>query len=143
MGAFVARVRPRWSDMDVFGHVNHASTVTLFEEARVALLFGEAARQGLDKMAAGIVVAKLAVDYHSPLHVDGGPVRVEISVRQLRSASFTVDHAIYNGVSESDAVVATAETLLVPYDTLIGRPRRLTEAERNFLACYRIGGDDA
>ncbi|HEX4705043.1 MAG TPA: thioesterase family protein, partial [Pseudonocardiaceae bacterium] len=46
MGVFVAEVRPRWSDMDSFGHVNHANTVTLLEEARVDLLFGEGARHG-------------------------------------------------------------------------------------------------
>ena len=43
VGVFVAEVRPRWSDMDAYGHVNHANTVTLLEEARVELLFSEAA----------------------------------------------------------------------------------------------------
>jgi acyl-CoA thioester hydrolase len=37
-------------------------------------------------------------------------------------------------------VAATAETRLVPYDTESGRPRRLTEEERDFLAAYRSNG---
>lgn len=139
MGAFVAEVRPRWSDMDVFGHVNHANTVTLLEEARVALLFGEAGRHGAASMADGMVVARLVVDYHAPLVADGTPARVEIAVRELRAASFILDYSVHSGRRGSDAVVATAETLMVPYDLATKRPRRLTDAERDFLAGYHAG----
>jgi acyl-CoA thioester hydrolase len=125
--------------MDVFGHVNHASMVTILEEARVDLLFTEGRRHGATSMAAGMVVARLVVDYHAPLVADGTSVRVEIAVRELRAASFTLDYTVYNGRRSSDAVVATAETLLVPYDVEATRPRRLTDAERDFLAGYRAG----
>jgi acyl-CoA thioester hydrolase len=143
VGVFIAEVRPRWSDMDAYGHVNHANTVTLLEEARVALLFVEAARQGNDGMARGVVVARLVVDYHTPLVADGNTVRVEMSVREMRHASFTLDYEVHSGPLASDPVVATAETLLVPYDTGNGRPRRLTESERDFLAAYRSGSNGA
>jgi len=139
LGVFVAEISPRWSDMDAFGHVNHASTVTLLEEARIDLLFDEAGRHGAAGMANGMVVARLVVDYHAPLVFDGASVRVAIVVRDLRAASFTLDYTVHNGRHESDAVVATAETLLVPYDREAARPRRLTEAERDFLAGYRAG----
>jgi acyl-CoA thioester hydrolase len=62
---------------------------------------------------------------------------VEISVRELRSASFTLDYTVHSGRDEKGAVVATAETLMVPYNLQSARPRRLTEAERDFLAGYR------
>ena len=140
MGVFIADVRPRWSDMDAFGHVNHANTVTLLEEARVALLFGEAARQGAGGMTKGVVVARLVVDYHAPLVADGGMVRVAMTVREMRTASFTLDYEVHSGPSVDDPVAATAETMLVPYDTATGRPRRLTEEERDFLAAYRSNG---
>jgi acyl-CoA thioester hydrolase len=125
--------------MDAFGHVNHANTVTLIEEARVDMLFGEAGRQGAVSMADGMVVARLVVDYLTPLTVDGSSVRIEVSVRELRAASFTLDYRLHSGRRESDAVVATAETLMVPYDLDAARPRRLTDTERDFLAGYRAG----
>jgi len=140
VGAFVTEVRPRWSDMDAFGHVNHANTVTLLEDARVGLLFVEASRRGLTGMAQGMVVARLVVNYHAPLVFTGDPVRVEIAVRALRAASFVLDYRLYGGRSEQDEVVATAETLMAPFDVAAGRPRRLTEAERDFLAGYHSGG---
>jgi acyl-CoA thioester hydrolase len=140
VGVFIAEVRPRWSDMDPFGHVNHANTVTLLEEARVDLLFGEAARKGAGGMTRGVVVARLVVDYHAPLVADGGTVRVAMTVREMRPASFTLDYEVHSGPSADDPMAATAETMLVPYDTESGRPRRLTEEERDFLAAYRSNG---
>ncbi|NHD18411.1 MULTISPECIES: acyl-CoA thioesterase [Actinopolyspora] len=130
MGAFVTEVPIRWSDMDAFGHVNHARTVTLLEEARAGLLFTEAERRGHGGMADGMVVARLTVDYRSPVDYRMGHVQVRMSVRELRRASFVVDYAVAAGGTDS---VATAETLMVPYDLTAGRPRRLTEGEFSFL----------
>jgi acyl-CoA thioester hydrolase len=137
VGVFVAEVRPRWSDMDAFGHVNHANTVTLLEEARIDLLFVEASRHGAAGMADGMVVARLVVDYHQPLLANGTKVRVEMSVRDLRRVSFTLGYTVHSGLSHDDPVVATAETMLVPFDIQLGRPRRLSETERDFLAAWK------
>jgi acyl-CoA thioester hydrolase len=143
VGVFVTEVRPRWSDMDAYGHVNHANTVTLLEEARVAMLFTEAARHGNTGMARGMVVARLVVDYHSPLVANGTTFRVAMAVREMRNASFTLDYEVHSGPLETDPVAATAQTMLVPYDVATGRPRRLSEPERDFLAAYRTGGNGA
>ncbi|TDV38750.1 acyl-CoA thioesterase [Actinophytocola oryzae] len=126
--------------MDAFGHVNHANTVTLLEEARVELLFGEATRLGAGGMTRGVVVARLVVDYHAPLVANGTSVRVAMTVREMHAASFTLDYSVHGGPTEDDMVAATAQTRLVPYDTENGRPRRLTEEERDFLAAYRSNG---
>jgi acyl-CoA thioester hydrolase len=143
LGVFVTGVRPRWSDMDAYGHVNHANTVTLLEEARIDLLFTEAARHGVSEMAKGLVVARLVVDYLAPLVFTGDEIVVEMSVRELKSASFTLDYTVRDGRQEGSAVVTTAETLMVPYNLTAGRPRRLLEAERDFLAGWRAGGNGA
>lgn len=129
--------------MDAFGHVNHANTVTLLEEARIDLLFVEGSRHGAGAIADGVVVARLVVDYHAPLLATGATVRVEMSVREMRNASFTLDYTVHSGLSHGDPVVATAETMLVPYDMKLGRPRRLSEAERDFLAAWRSGSNGA
>lgn len=134
VGAFVAEVPLRWSDMDAFGHVNHAKTVTLLEQARVAFLFTEAERQGLFGMSGGMVVARVVIDYHAPVVYQEGSLRVRMTVRDLRAASFLIDYQAHAGGS---AAVATAETLMVPYDLHSARPRRLTAEERDFLGKWR------
>ncbi|MCS7476186.1 acyl-CoA thioesterase [Umezawaea endophytica] len=143
MGVFVTGVRPRWSDMDAFGHVNHANTVTLLEEARIDLLFTEAARHGVTDMTQGVVVARLVVDYIAPIVFTGDEIVVEMSVRELRTASFLLDYTVRNQRGDDSVVVTKAETLLVPYNVTAARPRRLDEAERDFLAGWRAGGNGA
>ncbi|EHR49888.1 putative thioesterase [Saccharomonospora marina XMU15] len=140
VGQYVALVRPRWSDMDVFGHVNHANLVTLLEEARVPLLFDGAEAKGLSEFAKGIVVVRLEVAYRTPIVVDGREVRVEITLSQLRHASFTLDYLVRTGCGEGDEVAATASTVLAPYDVNLARPRRLTASERAYLSSHLPGG---
>ncbi|SFB26306.1 acyl-CoA thioester hydrolase [Amycolatopsis marina] len=131
--------------MDVFRHVNHANMVTLLEEARVPLLFGDNADPGLPGFAEGIVVVRLSVDYRAPVVVRGAGLRVKISLRELRFASFTLDYEVRDGLSEKDILAVSAQTTLAPYDVRTGRPRRLSEDEREFLR-KRLdgsGGSDA
>lgn len=135
---FEVEVAVRWSDMDAYGHVNHARTVTLIEEARVKLLFTEMSRHGLDQFVGGLLVARLAVDYVAPLVHDGRPVVVRMWVTEVRAASFVLRYSV---LRRDGRVVATAQTTMVPYDLAGTRPRRLTHAEREFLARWTIDGD--
>ncbi|MDT8914450.1 thioesterase family protein [Amycolatopsis sp. PS_44_ISF1] len=131
---YVSHVQPRWSDMDVFGHVNHANVVTLLEEARVPLLFGEGVKAGLTELPKGLVVVELTVRYRKPVIARPGiPVRVEIGLTKLRAASVTLTHQVHTGPEESDPVAVTAELVLAPYDTTKLRPRRLSAPETEFL----------
>ncbi|MET7998554.1 thioesterase family protein [Amycolatopsis sp. NPDC005232] len=131
---YVSHVRPRWSDMDVYGHVNHANMVTLLEEARIPVLFGDAVKAGLTELPKGVVVVKLGVHYRAPIVVTPETsVRVEITLTELRAASITLAYVVHTGPEESDPVAVTAETVLAPYDTVKLRPRRLSAEETEFL----------
>ncbi|MFF1613557.1 acyl-CoA thioesterase [Amycolatopsis sp. NPDC058278] len=130
---YVAHVRPRWTDMDVYGHINHAKLVTLLEEARIPLLFSAAVEAGLEQLPKGIVVVRLEVAYKAPIVVSGQQLRIDIDLTELRAASFTLAYRVHTGPGEDDPVAVTAETLLAPYDTVELRPRRLTPAESEFL----------
>ncbi len=136
MARFSTDVAVRWSDMDVYGHVNNARVVTLLEEARTELLFGEGARRGAHTLAEGVVVVELLVRYRQPLVYSASPVRVRLWVSELLAASFAVEYVVAG--TAGDAV--TARTRLAAYDTAAQRPRRLTPGERVFLAAFRDGG---
>ena len=138
MAVFITDVAVRWSDMDVYGHVNNACVVTLLEEARTELLFAEGARRGAQTLAGGVVVVELLVRYRQPLVYSANPVRVQLWVSELRAASFMLDYA----VAGTDGNAVVARTQLAPYDTAEHRPRRLMPAEHEFLATFQDGGDD-
>lgn len=141
MSAYSTAIAVRWSDMDVFGHVNNARTVTLLEEARTELLFSAVARDGgAGELERGLLVARLSVHYQRPLRYTGAAAQVTLWVGTLRAAWFDLDYEVADGCSGQR--VATARTQLVPYDLDAGRPRRLTAAEREFLGGYRDDRSD-
>jgi acyl-CoA thioester hydrolase len=127
----------RWSDLDAFGHVNNARFLTLYEEARVALMFTLARERGLTSFEEGVVISRHEIDYLRPVDyaVEGGghprpaQVRVEMWVERIQPSRFTVAYELLDG----PAVASRARSVCVPYDLAAGRPRRLTTAEDSFL----------
>jgi acyl-CoA thioester hydrolase len=124
----------RWSDMDVYGHVNNARFLTLYEEARVAMFFVGAREHGLGSFEEGIVIARHEIDYLRPVNYSE-PVRVEIWISELRAASFTVSYELF----DAGVLASRAKSICVPYNLAEGHPRRLNQAERDFLAPYFAG----
>jgi acyl-CoA thioester hydrolase len=131
---FAVEVAVRWSDMDAYGHVNHARTVTLLEEARTELLFNEMPRRGMGHIDGGIVVTKLSVEYLWPLVYDGEPVLVEAWVADVKAASFVLRYAMRGRLDPR--VLTRAETTMVPYNLISTKPRRLSPVERDFLTLW-------
>jgi acyl-CoA thioester hydrolase len=125
---FVYHVSLRWSDLDAYGHVNNARFLTLYEEARVAMMFVGARSAGLSTFEEGVVVSRHEVDYLRPVDY-GDPVRIEMWIDELRPSRFTVCYELFDG----DVLASRARSILVPFDLDKSRPRRLTDAEQEFL----------
>ena len=132
---FIHDVAVRWSDMDAYGHVNNAVFLTLLEEARVAMFFVGARAHGLGSFEEGIVIARHEIDYRRPVDY-GSPVRVEMWISVLKAASFTVDYELFAG----EVLACRARSVCVPYNLAQGHPRRLHDAEREFLEPYLLTG---
>jgi acyl-CoA thioester hydrolase len=135
----------RWSDQDPYRHVNHATVVTLLEDARTALLFDAAVREGVAAFEAGLLVAKVQVAYRRPIPWDRRGVRARMWCEQVRAASFTVGYELLLPTAGPDGEewdtakpAVVADTQLVPYDLAAERPRRLTADERSFLDRYTV-----
>jgi acyl-CoA thioester hydrolase len=133
----------RWSDLDAYGHVNNARFLTLYEEARVAMMFVGARAQGLTSFEEGVVIARHEVDYLRPVDYDTSSptavrpppqVRIELWVEDIRAARFTIAYELFDG----DGVASRARSVLVPFNLSTARPRRLTAQERAFLDSYAI-----
>jgi len=131
---FVHHVAVRWSDLDAYGHVNNARFLTLYEEARVALFFTGARALGLTSFEDGIVIARHEIDYLRPVDFSE-PVRIELWISNLRAAQFTIDYHLFDG----EVLASRAKSVCVPYNLAQAHPRRLTDAERDFLKPYLEG----
>ena len=91
--SYTAEVPVRWSDMDVFQHVNHARMVTLLEESRIDWL------RGVDpEVAAAMfqnsVVAHLDVRYRTPLTHHDSPLSVTMWLERVRTVDLTIRYEV-------------------------------------------------
>ena len=123
--------------MDAYGHVNNARFLTLYEEARVALFFTGAREMGLTSFEDGIVISRHEVDYLRPVDY-GDPVRIEMWVEEIRASRFTIAYELLDG----DVVASRARSVCVPFNLPSSDPRRLSDAEREFLGDWVLTKDD-
>ncbi|MER7458375.1 thioesterase family protein [Micromonospora sp. NPDC126480] len=141
---FIYHCTLRWSDLDAYGHVNNSRFLTLYEEARVALMFAGGRAWGVGSFADGVVIRRHEVDYLRPVAyalgratAEAAPtVRIELWVAEVRAAAFTVAYEMYDG----DVLVSRARSVLVPFDLTRQLPRRLSAEEREFLRTYAVEG---
>jgi acyl-CoA thioester hydrolase len=125
---FIYHCALRWSDMDAYGHVNNARFLTLYEEARVAMMFTGARDAGVTSLEEGVVIARHEIDYLRPVDY-GHPVRIEMWLEEIRPSRFVVAYELF----DDGAVASRARSVCVPFDLAAGRPRRLSDGEREFL----------
>jgi acyl-CoA thioester hydrolase len=122
----------RWSDMDVYQHINNVAFLGYFEMARVHLFFEHPTHDEKTGMRRGLVVASHEITYKRPVVYDPEPLEIQIWVSSVRAASFVCHYEAF----DHGHLAVTGSTTLVPFDFAIGRPRRLTSEEKEFLARY-------
>jgi acyl-CoA thioester hydrolase len=119
---YTKRVHIRWRDMDAFKHVNNSVYLTYLEEARDGWLL-EVLGNGL--LLNDFILARVAIDYRSPLVQDDGDVDVEMRCLRVGRASVTTSERIV--VAGGGRLGAEAEAVLVHYDWETGRSRPMPD----------------
>ncbi|MET0901117.1 MAG: thioesterase family protein [Mycobacterium sp.] len=131
MSAYVAPVTVRWSDIDMYQHINHATMVTILEEARVPFL-SEAF--GPTITTTGLLIAEVKVSYKGQLRLVDSPLQVSIVVNRLRAVDFTLGYevrSVHAALDSKPAVIA--ETQLAAFDIDEQRLVRLSPEHREYL----------
>jgi acyl-CoA thioester hydrolase len=128
---FVAAVPVRWSDIDMYQHVNHATMVTIMEEARVPFLSPAFA---VDIATVGLLIADVRVTYKGQLRLADTPLQVTMWVRRLRAVDFTLGYEVrsVNADPESKPAVI-GESQLAAFNIDEQRLVRLAPHHREYL----------
>ncbi len=128
---FVAPVPVRWSDIDMYQHINHATMVTILEEARVPFLREPFAG---DITTTGLLIADLRVTYRGQLRLIDSPLQVNIWVKRLRAVDFTLGYEVRSVSADTHSKPAViAETQLAAVHIDEQRLLRLTPRHREYL----------
>jgi acyl-CoA thioester hydrolase len=103
---------PRYSDIDVNGHVNQAKYLSYLEQARVGY-WDEVV--GIRHDRAPVAIVHQEIDYRAPITLDH-----EVTVRQRIAGMGTSSFDIEYEVLADDAVAAKADVVLLALDRETG-----------------------
>ena len=129
----------RWADLDLLGHVNNVVYVDYLQEARADMIRRHvpASRPEGAELTEGVVVVRHEVTYLAPLTFRFRPIRIECWVTELRAASFTMGYEVFDEDDDGRRTTyVRAKTVLTPYVFATGRPRRITDTEREILTGF-------
>lgn len=131
---FVTPVPVRWSDIDMYQHVNHATMVTILEEARVPFLQEPFAG---DIQTTGLLIAEVKVSYKGQVRLTDSPLQVSIWVNRLRAVDFTLGYEVRSVHADLDSKPAViAETQLAAFSIEEQKLVRLAPHHREYLQRY-------
>jgi acyl-CoA thioester hydrolase len=137
----VFNLKPRWSDLDAYNHVNNVTWLEYLQEARVDMLFVHAPAGGAEGLAEGVLVVRAELDYRRPMTFRQEPYPIEMWVSKVGGASFTVSYEIAETGSDGKRILyGRAATVLAPVDLATGHPRRLSTIERDVLNRFLVDG---
>ncbi len=129
---YVAPVPVRWSDIDMYQHINHATMVTILEEARVPFLTEPFA---LDIATVGLLIADVRVTYKAQLRLTDSPLQVTIWTKRLRTVDFTLGYEVRSVNADPDSRPAViAESQLAAVHIEERRLERLSPRQKEYLA---------
>ena len=118
------RIEIRWSDLDVYGHVNNAIYLTYLEEVRDEWLGG---RLGDPDQVWNWVLVRVEIDYRRELALADDVAVASCRLDRIGNSSITTREA---GRTADGELAAEAKAVLVARDRESGRSRSLTAAER-------------
>jgi acyl-CoA thioester hydrolase len=126
-------IEVRYGDLDPQGHVNNASYLTYFEQARI----GYIAHLGLwtsdSFMDIGIILADAHLNFRKAV-VFGQPVRVGVRVAHLGTKSLRMEYSLQDSTNGSE--LANGSTTLVTYDYRTGNTIPIPEHWRKAISAF-------
>lgn len=120
----------RFSETDMFGHVNNVSPFIYFEQARIEYLKSLGLFTMLDGEDSVPIVADLQCDYLQEIFF-GETIQVFVKTASIGKSSLDLHYMAKK--KEDGTVCLTGRGRLVNVNPLSGKPVLLTESQRNKL----------
>jgi acyl-CoA thioester hydrolase len=143
-------VHVRWGDLDAYNHVNNVEILRLLEEGRVRAFWQSndpdddalAVDRGMALIEAEAgsstvtLIAHQEISYLRPIEYRRAPLDIQLWVSHLGGASLDVCYDVRGTGSKADDLYAQAVSTIVLVDAASGRPRRITDEEREAWSAY-------
>jgi acyl-CoA thioester hydrolase len=137
----------RWSDVDLFAHVNNAAYLRFLDDARFALFPSMGVDPAGRPTASLLVVVKHEIEYLAPLAFRPAPVAVDVWVPRIGRSSVDFGYEVLDapdvgpGASSADpggapVVYLRARSRMVQLDRESHAPRPFSDEERAVFEAY-------
>lgn len=124
------QIQVRFSDVDVYRHVNNVKYFEFLQESRIWLLTHLAEELAEEETeSTGMVVAQTNVDYRIPITLRPEAYEVRSRITRLGTTSMVIDSEI----RDPEQLYARARVVCVFWDAESGRPVSPTPAQRERL----------
>lgn len=115
----------------MYQHINHATMVTILEEARIPFLrepFGE------EITTIGLLIHEVNILYKGQLRLMDSPLQVTMWSKRVRAVDFTVGYEVRSVAAAPDSKPSViAETQLAAVHIKEQRLQRLSPQQREYL----------
>jgi acyl-CoA thioester hydrolase len=132
---FVTPITTRWSDNDIYGHVNNVVYYSYFDSAANLYLIREGGLDPATSPVIGLVVESKCA-YHAPLSYPT-PLRAGVRVDKLGTKSVTYGIAIFT--DDDDLAAAHGHFVHVFVDRVARTSVAIPEPMRSALARIAVG----
>lgn len=124
---FATPIEVRFSDLDLYGHVNNVAYFTYLEIARVKM-FKDFFKELTDNQVFTLV-AHAECDYKLPILLDDQLI-VSVVISRIGTSSFDLEYRLHNG---ADKTYATARITMVCFDNVNKVTIPVPECIRNIM----------
>ncbi|OBB16850.1 acyl-CoA thioesterase [Mycolicibacterium elephantis] len=115
----------------MYQHINHATMVTILEEARIPFL-----REpfGPEIETVGLLIADVNISYKAQLRLVDSPLQVTMWAKRVRAVDFTIGYEVRSVNAPTDSKPAViADTQLAAVHIKEQRLQRLSPAQQEYL----------
>ncbi|MCX7959389.1 MAG: nitroreductase family protein [Deltaproteobacteria bacterium] len=119
---FETEIDIRFNDIDLIGHVNNATFLTYFEEARWKFFAGIFGKENITKL--NFIIASINIDYENPIFPLDEPV-VRMWVSDIGRTSFRFNYKIVS--KDNSKVFAGGSSVQVFYDYAENKPIKVPQ----------------
>ena len=128
------RIQIRFKDIDKLGHVNNANHITYLELARVNYL-NDVFKQLIDWSKEGIILARIEVDYKSPIYLED-EVWVYARVSKIGNSSYDMEYVIVRSVNGNAQIAAFAKSVQVCFNYETNKSMKMPEIWKNYMLSF-------
>lgn len=124
--SFSVDIKIRFSETDMFGHMNNVSPFIYFEEARIEYFKQIGLFNDLHSKQTVPIVADLQCDYHEQVFF-GETIQLYVKTNSIGNSSLDVH---YMGLKENGDICLTGRGRMVNVDTTTGKAVPLTNDDK-------------